>query len=97
MYSDETIEWMGELWCRKWIDHYRSGHIYRHSTMETADSCGNCDGAKCEDCCEQWKVGIMRVPETETEMELCDFTGRPLVYFRVFNNEQEATEYFESV
>ena len=27
-----------------------SGHIYRNSPFETADSCGNCDGANCDIC-----------------------------------------------
>ena len=27
-----------------------SGHMYKGSAYETANSCGNCDGARCENC-----------------------------------------------
>lgn len=27
-----------------------SGHMYRGSSYETSNSCGNCDGARCDDC-----------------------------------------------
>lgn len=27
-----------------------SGHLYRNSPYESDDSCGNCDGARCETC-----------------------------------------------
>lgn len=30
--------------------YYLSGHMHRHSPIETDDSCGNCDGANCDDC-----------------------------------------------
>lgn len=29
---------------------YLSGHMYRNSPYETDDSCGNCDGARCDFC-----------------------------------------------
>lgn len=29
---------------------YRSGHMYLNSPFETSDSCGNCDGARCDSC-----------------------------------------------
>lgn len=33
-----------------------SGHMYYGSPYETDDSCGNCDGAKCERCKERYRV-----------------------------------------
>ena len=31
-----------------------SGHLYRHSGMETDSDCGNCNGGRCESCVEIW-------------------------------------------
>ena len=31
-----------------------SGHMYRGSAYESSDSCGNCDGARCEHCVESF-------------------------------------------
>ena len=29
---------------------YYTGHLYRGASYETDDSCGNCDGARCDSC-----------------------------------------------
>ena len=34
------------------LESYMSGHLYRGSLFETDDSCGNCDGARCDSCKE---------------------------------------------
>jgi len=95
MYDSDVIEFMGELWTRKGIEHYLSGHIYSHSAMETADSCGNCDGANCEDCEDIWEVFVMSLPE-EHNKELYEKIRRPVTSYRRFTNKEEAIEYFES-
>lgn len=33
-----------------------TGHMYRNSPYETCDSCGNCDGARCETCRKRYTV-----------------------------------------
>lgn len=33
-----------------------SGHMYLNSPYESDNSCGNCDGAKCERCHEMYRV-----------------------------------------
>lgn len=62
-----------------------SGHMYFNSPYETDDSCGNCDGAKCEYCKTRWRVtdyseGITVIPEGE----------------RIFNTKEEAEEFIAS-
>lgn len=38
------------------ISKHLSGHIYRNSPYESDDSCGTCDGARCDSCSEYWTV-----------------------------------------
>ena len=97
MYSDETIEWNGELWTRKHVEYYYSNHIYAHSAFETANSCGNCDGGECDGCTEVWEVNVMRLPENDDEKRLCDLIRRPICNWERFYNKEEAMEYFENV
>ena len=33
-----------------------TGHMYRNSPYETSDSCGNCDGARCDTCSKRYIV-----------------------------------------
>lgn len=55
-----------ENWRWEEDSHYMSGHMYRGTAMEafeTIDSCGNCDGARCETCEEKtisahWEVSV---------------------------------------
>lgn len=37
-----------------------SGHMYRNSPYETSSDCGNCDGARCDDCKELYEVTDMK-------------------------------------
>lgn len=37
-------------WYRTMQDKHMSGHLYRNSPFETDNSCGNCNGARCETC-----------------------------------------------
>lgn len=97
MQSVETIDWGGETWIRKYIETYLSGHIYAHSDMETADSCGNCDGGKCDGCHMVWEVTVMSLPRTKEQEELCNRIGRPLVAYVRFTDEASARAYFENV
>ena len=39
----------GEMW-HYVSETYYTGHMYRNSPYETDDSCGNCDGARCDTC-----------------------------------------------
>lgn len=41
-----------KLWC---TIHY-SGHMHSGSPYETDDSCGNCDGARCETCRKVYQI-----------------------------------------
>ena len=38
-----------------------SGHLYRGAPHETDNSCGNCDGARCETCVEIHEVELVRI------------------------------------
>ena len=96
MYSEEVIEFHGDLWTRKYVEMYMSNHIWAHSACETANSCGNCDGGNCHGCHPIWQVTIMSLPETEEHKKLCEIIGRPLSSYKRFNDELSAMEYFES-
>ena len=87
MYNDETIEWKGELWTRKYIEHTFSHHLYRGSAMETSSDCGNCDGANCDICREIWTVCVASAPSDPTRK-------RPNFDYRVFSDKESAEEYF---
>ena len=39
-----------KYWSFKSGDKYLSHHMYKNSPFETCDSCGNCDGARCDGC-----------------------------------------------
>lgn len=39
-----------DYWTLKDSSFHYSGHMYRGSPYETSNSCGNCDGARCEVC-----------------------------------------------
>lgn len=38
-----------------------TGHMYYRSPYESCDSCGNCDGARCEYCREVTKSNVVKV------------------------------------
>lgn len=39
-----------KFWIKEPSSFYYSRHLYRHSSIETDNDCGNCDGANCEHC-----------------------------------------------
>ena len=47
--SDELVR-NPAFWRKTPRSFYYSGHCHRGSAIETDDSCGNCDGARCESC-----------------------------------------------
>jgi hypothetical protein len=49
-YHDDVYEWKE-----------RTGHLYYGSPYESCDSCGNCDGGKCDFCREVVKNNIQKV------------------------------------
>ena len=58
-----------------------TGHMYYMSPYETFDSCGNCDGAKCEYCKTMYMVE--------------DFTGQNIIPsgYKLFKTKEEGEEY----
>lgn len=47
---DKVLE--PEFWYYMMERKHYSGHLYRNSPYESDDSCGNCDGARCDYCKE---------------------------------------------
>ena len=39
-----------------YIGRLLTGHIYFRSPYESCDSCGTCDGGRCDSCHEMWEV-----------------------------------------
>ena len=90
MYCDETIEWKGELWSKKWLEEELTGHLYRNSPIETSSDCGNCDGANCDICERIWIVGEASIPSDLTK-------SRPDFSWVKFTDKKAAEEYFDEI
>ena len=52
----------------------KTGHMYRNSAHETADSCGNCDGARCHNCVDIFEFNGERYDTYEEAKKVEDVT-----------------------
>lgn len=59
-----------------------TGHTHAGSPYETSDSCGNCDGARCNRCKERWEVRYF------------DQAGEE--HYRRFETKEEAQEFVKT-
>jgi len=82
---EDRIEVDGEAWSKKSLEMSYSGHLNRGSAAETSSSCGNCDGARCDDCVPEWTVFRASVPD------------RPFTSWTRFDDEEKAREYYNSI
>lgn len=73
------------------IESFMTQHIYRGSAMETADSCGNCDGGRCEDCVELWAVSECHLERGED----CDTEVRDRIW--IFDAIEDAEAKFNEL
>lgn len=77
------------------IETYFSGHLYAHSAMETSDSCGNCDGSRCDTCKKMFSVtASILVPAEKTGNYHDEF--RPIAWGR-FYNQADAKDHFDKM
>ena len=51
-WAKVRIDGKDEEYMKRTLERSLSGHMYRYSPFETDDSCGNCDGARCDSCRE---------------------------------------------
>lgn len=76
-----------------------SGHLWSGSAMETDDSCGNCDGARCDSCRKVWDVHKWGKPkpyiDPETGWHLWNYQDK--LEHRSFFNREEAEAYYDSL
>lgn len=76
-----------------------SGHLWRGSSMETDDSCGNCDGGRCNSCREIYEVflwgELKHHIDPETGWHLWDY--HDMLDHAVFYDREEALEYYKSL
>lgn len=70
-------------------DKYYSRHLYRGSAFETSDSCGNCDGANCDDCVLLYRVELV------AELEPDEYTSIDWRTTKDFNEIEELKDELE--
>lgn len=75
------------------VENFLSEHLYRCSPYESADTCGNCNGAKCDTCHTYYKVTEYSEPVTTDE----GYWKQSINKWRIFKNEKDATEYFMEI
>ena len=61
-----------------------TGHVYFKSPYECYDSCGTCDGAKCETCRERWEVVGWDPEDPDTNL------------YKTFSTKEEAQEFADA-
>lgn len=74
-----------------------SGHLCRGSVMETDNSCGNCDGGRCDSCREVYTVSMYDPPhEVITDYGWSELHDT-LVSQKRFFDRSEAEAYYDSL
>lgn len=73
------------------LESFMTRHLYRGSAMETDDSCGNCDGGRCEDCVEMWAVKECHLEQGE------DYDTEKLDKVWLFRTFEEAKAKFDEL
>jgi len=99
----ETASWANEYgydeeYILKEMTVRKSGHLRRGSAMETDDSCGNCDGGRCDSCTDIYEVfGFSELkPHIDPEYG-CDYYYQDTLVRRIFDNEEEAKEFYDGL
>ena len=82
-YSEKYI-------CKKLIMDL-SGHLNRGSSFYSSDSCGNCDGARCEQCRNIYKVYVYDEPILN---EKEGYTEIKVRISKIFYELDEALEFY---
>lgn len=75
------------------MESYLSGHLYAHSSMETSDSCGNCDGGRCDSCEKTFTVTVSILLPAKLTGNLYD-EFKPISWTR-FYDQDEAKAYYQ--
>lgn len=58
---DSLEEKLGDEVWDLWLYSELTGHMYRGSPHETSNSCGNCDGARCDGCKLVWVAELCKL------------------------------------
>lgn len=100
--KNEWVDWINEYGynegcIRKEMTSHQSGHLCLGSAMETDDSCGNCDGAKCDRRSERYQVTLYGMPkEIPTDFGWSEWM-QPILETKTFSDKTQAIRYYESL
>lgn len=87
-----------EKYIRKSIEHHKTGHCWLFSGIETDNTCGNCNGAKCDRCRDMWI--IHKYGEPKPHIDDCwgyDYNEEVVLSERKIYNEAVAREIYEAL
>lgn len=76
---------------------FKSGHVYRGSAMETADNCGNCDGAACHMCRPIYEVAVYAPPVATPTIFGWDEIEQKRISYKRYHSLENAKKYYESL
>lgn len=80
----------------KSIEHHKSGHLWRHSAIETDSDCGNCNGARCKGCRDYWQVNLYAEPKPHIDPEWgYDYNEEVLLNSQNIYDEAVARDIFD--
>lgn len=97
-YGTFVNDWgFNEKYIAKSIESRKTGHIYSGSAFETADSCGNCDGGRCNFCREVFTVTEFGEPIFVPNAFGFDEQRENILAWKSFTDRQEALDYYESL
>ncbi len=102
MYCSEKKSWINEYgydegYVYKYIRSFRTGHLCLGSAIETDDSCGNCDGGRCDSCREIFEVYECGEPIDKVNEFGWSERYENVLSRRMFDDQQEALAYYESL
>lgn len=101
---DKKTNWVNEYgydegYTWKTITMRKSGHLWRGSAMETDDSCGNCDGARCDSCRDVFEVFKFSEPKPHIHpiYGWHDYNYQVNLEHRQFFREEEARAFYDTL
>ena len=101
--KNERTDWINEYgynegYTWKEIKMSKTGHLWRGSAMETYDSCGNCDGGRCDSCRDLYEVYKWSEPKKHIDPEYGhDYNYHDKLDYRAFFNKEEAIKFYDSL
>ena len=82
-----------EKYVKKELTSFLTGHLHLGSAFETFDSCGNCNGARCNACYRKYEISKYDIPVDDPVQG--GYVQKRLNH-KITINEEEALKYYES-